>query len=315
MHSRRMDLNLLVVLDALLSERNVSRVAERLHLTQPAVSHALARARQALNDPLMLRQGGSMVPTPKGLRLQAPLHQILSELDRLLQGVHEFDPLRVNETILIGVTDYGDFVVMPAVIAHLRRTAPGLSVVIRTVVFDQVHDDLASGRIDMVVAFATAAMPGMHEEVLFEESYMVVASVDFGGEMTLDRYLAADHVQVSHSGLLSGGVDDTLRKLDLQRRVVLATPHFMTAAAAAARTQLLMTTPSQVAHMLMRDLPLRGFAPPFGLPRITFKLSWHPRTHLDPVQAWVRGVLRDVVAGLGQVPAGRQTVIPPNARE
>lgn len=303
MNSRRMDLNLLAVLDALLAEQNVSRVAERLHLTQPAVSHALARARQALDDPLLLRQGGRMVPTPKGLRLQAPLRAILSDLDGLLQGIREFDPARVQDTIQIGVTDYGDFVLMPAVVEQLRQAAPGLRVVTRAVVSDQVHDALASGRIDMIVAFATAATPGIHEEVLFEESYMCVASAGFEGELTLARYLEADHVQVSYGGLLTGGPDEALQKLDLHRRVVLSTPHFMAAAAAVARTQLLMTTPSQVAHALVRDLPLRSFAPPFALPRIKLYLSWHPRTQLDPVQGWVRGVLRDAAAGLSRPPA------------
>lgn len=300
MNSRKIDLNLLSLLDALLAEQSVSRVAERFHLTQPAVSHALQRARQALDDPLLLRKGARMVPTPKGLRLQAPLRAILSDLENLLQDIRGFDPSRVEETVQIGVTDYGDFVLMPAVIERLRQEAPGIRVVMRAVLTEQLHDDLSSGRIDMAVAFATSATPGFHEAVLFEETYTCVARADFEGELTLERYLDAAHVQVSYGGLLSGGVDEVLHKLNLHRQVVMSTPHFMAAAAAVARTPLIMTTPTQVARGLVRDLPLRSFEPPFTLPPIKLNLSWHPRTHLDLVHTWVRGALMDAACGLSE---------------
>ncbi len=298
MNNRRIDLNLLAVLDVLLAEQSVSRVAERLHLTQPAVSHALARAREALDDPLLLRKGGRMVPTPKGLRLQGPLRDILTALDQLLQDVREFDPSKVQEAVHIGVTDYGDFVLMPAVIERLRREAPGIRVVMHSVLADQLQDDLSSGKIDMAVNFATETAVGVYQEVLFEESYRCLADEGFEGPLTLERYLEAPHVQVSYGGTLWGTPDEVLQRLGLRREVVLSTPHFMAAAAAVARAHLLMTTPTQVAKGLVQDLPLKSFEPPYELPRIKLNLNWHARAHLDLVQVWVRSVVRETARAL-----------------
>ena len=296
MHNRRFDLNLLAVLDVLLAEKNVSRAAERLHLSQPAVSHALARARDVLDDPLLLREGGRMVPTPLGRRLQQPLREVLSNLEALLRDLRDFDPSRAGETVQIGLTDYGDFVLMPTVIERLRREAPGVRIVTRSVGADQMHEDLSNGRIDMAVLFGTATLPGLHEQVLFDESYMCLANAKWRGPLTLERYVAAEHVQVSYAASLVGATDEVLQKMDLRRNVVLSTPHFMAAAAAVARTDLLMTTPSRVARRLEKDLPLKIFAPPFELPRIKLRLTWHARTHMDPVQAWMRSVLIDAAS-------------------
>jgi DNA-binding transcriptional LysR family regulator len=298
MHSRRADLNLLAVLDVLLAEKNVSRAADRLHLSQPAVSHALARAREMLDDPLLLREGGRMIPTPKAVRLQQPLREVLSALEALLYDPGGFDPSRVHETIQLGLTDYSDFVLMPTLVERLRSEAPEIRCVTHNVQSDQLHDMLSVGRLDMAVIFGTADRPALNEAALFEEGYMCLASSKFRGQLTLERYLAADHVQVSYSGSLQGAPDEALGKAGLKRNVVFVTPHFMAAAAAVESSQLLMTTPATVAKRLVRDLPLKLFTPPFELPHIKLRLVWHPRTHQDPVRVWIRQALQDAAAAI-----------------
>lgn len=295
MNIQKIDLNLLVVLNALLDERSVSRVARRLHLSQPAVSHALARARIALEDPLLIRDGGSMVPTPQAMRLQAGLREVLASMEELLGRMRPLEPARLTEVVHLGMTDYADFLLMPSIVERLRAQAPGVRLIARDVSSDLLAQDLFSGRIDMAVAPSVEVAPNLHQELLYEERYVCLAAQDFRGRLTLKRYLQSQHVQVSYRGVLAGGPDDGLLRMGLSRNVVLSTPHFMAAAGAVARAGLLMTTMERLAWRLVREhLPLRILDVPFELPKIELELAWPSRTHLDSAQAWMRSVIRDV---------------------
>lgn len=298
MHTRKIDLNLLVVLEAILAERNVTRAAERLHISQPALSHALARLRVALKDPMLVRERGTMVPTPKALRMEAPLRAVLRQLEGILSTLEDFDPALLEETIHLGATDYADFVLMPAVVELLRAKAPALKVIVRDIAADHLGEHLSTGKIDMAIAFSADQVAGLHEDVLFADTYVCIGRRTRVKALTLDQYLAAKHVQVSHRGLLGGVPDQTLAARGLSRDVVISTPHFMAAASIVARTDLLMTTPRRVGERLVSELPVRLYEPPYQLPKIEFKLVWHGRTHAEAGQQWVRGMMRDAAAGL-----------------
>lgn len=295
MHTRRLDLNLLVVLEAILAERNVTRAAKRLHISQPALSHALARLRVALGDPLLVREAGVMVPTPKALRMEAPLSRVLQELEDLLAAQADFNPATLDETLYLGATDYAEFVLIPAVAARLRAQAPALKFITRDISADLLGKHLSTGKIDMAIAYSPSPTPaaGVHEEVLFEDRYVVIAARDLIEELTLDNYLSHKHLQVSLRGQLGGIPDQVLATLGKAREVVFSTPHFLAAAGIVAKSDLLMTTPRRVGQRLARELPLRVFEPPYRLPKIELRLVWHARTQLDSTQQWVRRVLRE----------------------
>lgn len=295
-NSSRFDLNLLTVLNVLLRERSVSRAADRLHLSQPAVSHALARAREAFGDPLLVREGSVMRPTPQALRLAGPLSDILVGIDRVLQSTRSFDPKDLHGEVRLAVTDYAEFLLLPALLDHLQARAPGLRILSRDLSSEKVGEDLGSGEIDMAIAFKLADMPGMHERRLFGERHVGVAHKSLRGAMTMKRYLAARHVQISYRGTFAGGIDEALARLGVQRTVVAFTPHVLAAVAAVASGGLLMTMPERLARRLVEGFPVRIFELPFELAPLHLTLAWHARNHTDPAQVWLRDSIAAVAA-------------------
>ena len=291
MHFEKFDLNLLAVLEAVIEERHVTRAAARLHLSQPAVSHALARLRAAVGDPLVLRGPGGMTPTPYALRLLAPVKEALSKLREALALQQDFDPARLSDTLLLGVTDYVELLLLPRVAEEVRKQAPNVRILTQAINQEGLTADLSTGRIDVAIGFMQRAPRGMHAQRLFEEHYVCIARGDWRGRLTLKRYLAARHLQVSPSGVLAGPADEALARQGHKRRVVFATPHFLSGAGIVARTDLLMTTGSRIAEYFARESPLAILKPPFPMPTIEMQMMWHSRTQLDPAQKWLRRLL------------------------
>lgn len=298
MHLRNLDLNLLAVLEAVIEERNVTRAAQRLHLSQPAVSHALGRLRDSLGDPLLLRGPGGMTPTPLAMRLARPVKEALGTLRDALAAQQHFDAARMNETFRIGVTDYGELLLLPRLAEAVSSEAPLTRIITQPIRQESLGEDLAGGVIDVAIGFVHQAPAGTHAKKLLEEKYACLARRGFRGPLTLKRYLAARHLQVSPSGVLAGPADEALAKRGLRREVVFATPHFLSGAGIVARTTLLMTTPERVARYFARDAPLRILKPPFEIASITMTMMWSERTHADPAQRWLRDALAGAAANL-----------------
>lgn len=295
-NSIRFDLNLMTVLDVLLRERSVSRTAVRLNLSQPAVSHALARAREAFGDPLLVREGSVMRPTPMALRLEAPLSDVLGGVERMLQTTRRFDPMDLQGQVRIGMSDYADFLLLPSLLEYLRVHAPGLAILSRDMSSEKVADELSTGKIDMAISFKLAHKPGIHERHLISDRHVCLAPKSTRGAMTLDRYLAARHVQISYRGAFAGGADEALDRMGLARTVVVFTPHALAAAATAARARLVMTTPERLALNLVKIFPLRMFELPFDLPELELTMAWHARNDADAAQSWLREAISAVAA-------------------
>jgi DNA-binding transcriptional LysR family regulator len=299
-HSPRFDLNLLTVLNVLLKERSVSRAAAYLNLSQPAVSHALSRAREAFGDPLLVREGSVMRPTPQALRIAAPLSEVLSGIEHILQTTRSFDPLHLHGEVRIGMTDYADFLLLPSLLDYLQTRAPGLRILSRDLNSEEVAEDLSTGRIDMAISFKLAdAPPGIHEQHLLSDRYVCLAQKSVRGAMTLERYLAAKHVQISYRGVFTGSPDAALGRLGLTRTVAVFTPHVLAAAAAAARAGLLLTAPEWLARSLVQMFPLKTFELPFELPELRLTLAWLARTNADAAQCWLRESIAAVSAQHG----------------
>jgi DNA-binding transcriptional LysR family regulator len=293
-HMRNLDLNLLVVLDALLEHRNVSKAARALGMSQPAVSHALARLRDAFGDPLLVRTPSAMVPTPRAEGLQARLRTTLSGVDGLLTQTGPFDPALSQATLRIASNDYAGLTVLPALCGKVAALAPG----IRIQMFPQREmvpaQDLASGALDLAFGVVNEDRPGLFAKRLFQESFICLVRAEHPAikkRLTLKQYLEFDHLLISPFGGMTGTVDEALEKIGLKRRVRMSVPQFALAPWILAQTDLILTLPSRIAKAVGEGGGFRSFPPPIELGGFPFFVLWNERTASDPAHRWLRDQL------------------------
>ncbi len=220
---RRIDLNLLVILDALLSEQHVTRAAARLHLSQPAVSHALARLRDLLGDPLLVRAGAGLVPTSRAMELMAPLTEALAQVQSLL-APNAFDPATTRRTFRLAMSDYGAAIVLPGLIRTLRSEAPGIDLQISHASREGMLDGILNGDIDIAVGVFPEMPNELRSTPLFEEHYACLVDRDsLPADATLDlpAYLARPHVLLEMRGSGTPEIERALTALHERRRVAV----------------------------------------------------------------------------------------------
>ena len=288
---RRIDLNLLLTLHALLAEQHVSRAALRLHRSQPAVSHALAQLREIFADPLLVRRGGRLQPTARALELAQPLQEALQQLDALL-GRPGFDPARARRSFRLAMSDYGARVVLPRLIQGLRRDAPEVDLVVTQGSREAMLSQLFDGEIDLALGvFPTLAAP-LRAETLFEERFACLAdrdSVPGRGRLTLAQWLARPHVLVAVRPGADNEIDLALSALGEQRRVALALPHWTAATEVIAGTDLVLTVARRSLEGRLSLRGLRCFEPPLPIRAFSFQQAWHERREGDAAHRWLRG--------------------------
>jgi DNA-binding transcriptional LysR family regulator len=291
-----LDLNLLVVLEALLAERSVTRAARRIGLSQPAVSNALGRLRLVLDDPLLVRTSRGMEPTPRALELGAPIAQALDTIRRALSTGAAFEPQRSAFTFRVLSTDHLELSLLPRLIEQLEESAPEVDLVI-TRVGDRADEELRSGRVDLYLGSWSNAPSGFKQYLLRQETFACVARRGhprIKSRLTLDTYLSVGHVLVSSDDRPGGIVDTQLTDHALGRHVVLRTPHFLIAPLVVARTDLIATLPRGVATAFAQFLPLNVFKPPLDTPGFPIHMIWHPRTHEQAPHRWLREQIMNV---------------------
>jgi DNA-binding transcriptional LysR family regulator len=307
---RSLDLNLLVALDALLQERNVTRAAARLELSQSAMSATLARLRQVFGDPLLLRTAGGMLPTSKALELAGPLRQVLGDIERLVRPPAAFDPARAELTFTIAASDYVEYAVLPQLVDFLEAAAPRARLQVRPMDFGEIGRQLESGEVDLGILGAGFAPPNARSRPLFTERFVCVARADHPRvreRLTLDDFCALDHILVSPSG---GGftaqADDALAAIGRRRHVRVSVPHFLLVPQILGRSDMLVVLPERLARGYGERF--RTFELPFALLPITIVAVWHERTHRDPALGWLRQAIADLME------EGRSPVAPPPRR-
>lgn len=284
------DLNLLVVLHLLLETRNASKTAERLGRTPSAVSHALRRIRQVFDDPMFVRVGIGLEPTPHALALTPALKQVLQEIGGILSADRTFDPARAARTYRAGAVDYHELVVLPELARRLAEGAPGIAVE-TTNPGDDVERQVQAGALDLAFSVSPRPLPGLLQRTLFREEFCVLMRKDHPlarGRLTLRRFAAARHAVVSPRGRPGGRMDDALAEHGLQRQVVLRTAHFVTAPLVVAQTDLLLTIPKRVAHVLAGPHNLAMAKPPIDLPGFAVVLIYAETMAEDPAHRWLR---------------------------
>ena len=298
---RDIDLNLLVSLDALLAESNVTRAAERLHLTQPAVSTQLARLRQIFGDPLLLpaETGRGMTRTARALELMAPLHAALKNLEAVVRHQPAFDPLTDTRRFVIAAHDNATVVLGMRLMERLPTSAgPGVRVAF--VIGDQptAASRLESGEIDLLLGSDRMIPPSMKARKLYDEHFVFVQRKGHPrGTAPLDlaAYCAHDHVLVSTSGgSFHGFMDEHLDELGRERRVALSVQHFTLVPELLSKTDYVSTLPSRFAARYVDQLDI--FALPFDARGFTLYAAWHPRNQADPALVWLRETLAELAA-------------------
>jgi DNA-binding transcriptional LysR family regulator len=293
------DLNILVALDALLSERNVTRAAARLGRSQPATSHALARARDLFKDPLLVRVRGGLELTARARSIAPRLRGLVSDLGAMLEGEKTFDPAAI-ESVTIGATDFVGFVLLPHLLHLFEERAPRLSVRVRSVEGPDALEPVVSGVVDLAVGTFPQVPVGLRTEELFQEEFVCVRRKQRGKakRMSLDRFAALGHVLVASPSAGQGPVDQALARAGKSRRVVASVPQFLVAPSLVAETDLVLTTGRRIAEVLAPALGLELFAPPVSLKPFVVRMIWHPRTESDSVGQWLRAMLRLAVTRL-----------------
>lgn len=294
---RQLDLNLLVTLDALLSERSVTRVARRLGLSQPSVSVQLAKLRAHFDDPLLLAGGREMRLTLRAEGLREPLHAALAAVAGAIETRGAFAPSAASVAWRIACSDYGELAVIVPALATIRAAAPGTRL---AVVEQRPVDTLRraeSGEIDLALHTTDDAPPGLRRRPLFAERYVLAGRREhprLRRRPTLAQFRELEHVVVSPAGGgFVGPTDLALAALGLERRVVLSAPRFLSALAAIVRTDLVAIMPSRI--VAGRD-DLRVVEPPLEVPGYTMAMVWHERVHRDPAQRWLRDRLAEAAA-------------------
>ncbi|WP_407728218.1 LysR family transcriptional regulator [Pseudomonas salmasensis] len=284
---RRIDLNLLVILDALLSEQHVTR-AERLHLSQPAVSHALARLRDMLGDPLLMRQGGTLVPTARALELAAPLAEALGQVQALL-APNRFDPASAKRRFRVAMSDYSAAIFLPGLVRVLRQEAPGIDLQIIQASREGMVDGVLNGDLDL----AAGVFPDMPAELrttpLFEEHYTCLVdrgSLAPSGVLDLPAYLSRPHVLLEMRGSGTPEIERALTAIRERRHVAISLPHWGVAPQLIQGTDLILTVSSR--GLLNIDArQLLAVPPPFHIPSFAFELAWHTRRGGDAGLQWL----------------------------
>ena len=296
----RLNLNLFRVLEAIHAHGGISAAARALHLSQPAVSHALAQLREAFGDPLFVRQGNRMLPTD---RARAVIDDVRTHLQGLQATLHRqatFRPETLEGTFTLGFRDVLESIVFPPLIARIERAAPHVHLVSRRIAAHAVERSLGAGRIDLVVDRRLAAGARLSSRHLLDESLVVVMR---GGHPlaagTLDRsdYLAARHVAVSQLGE-AVPLDVLLEQDGRAREIRLTCQHYFAACQVAAASDLLLTMPRSYAGSFARLLPITIAPLPFTLKPIPVLAYWHPSREREPAHAWLRAQVIETIASI-----------------
>lgn len=301
---RNFDLNLLVAFDLLMKERNVSRAAEKMFITQSTMSHVLQRLRQQLEDPLLLKTPSGMMPTARALALVEPVAAILKEVEALIRLPESFDPATSRRRFVIAATDYIEALVMPKLVEKIAEQAPGTDIHFKRTSTAFPAGPLERGETDVLLGFEVMLNPPKYFncEILFTD-YMVCMSrlghPQVSENLSLDDYIALPHILVSRIGSSTGQVDAWLAEHGRERRVALTVSHFLTAPLIAAQSNMVAAYPRRTAELFTGILPLQLTPLPLDLPDYATVMVWHPLQDREPAQIWLREEIRKVCQRMG----------------
>ena len=290
MNLSSIDLNLLIVFDALVEERSATKAGRRLGLSQPAVSNALSRLRATFGDPLLVRVGTTMEPTPRALELMPAIRHALATLSSAFRGGERFEPEHSTQAFRLCAADDIELTLLPRLLERVKRLAPRMSLAMSRR-SGQVEQALRTGHVDLYLGVWFNVPASFRRQLLRKETFACIARhghPHVKDELTLDAYMASGHVVVTPTERPGSVVDTALSDQGLGRRVVLRTPHFLVAPLVVARTDLIATIPRTVATSCAEFLDLQLHDPPVDVPGFPIQMVWHSRTHEHAPHRWLR---------------------------
>jgi DNA-binding transcriptional LysR family regulator len=300
------DLNQLVLFQQLMVERRVSKVADNLGLTQPAVSNTLAKLRRQFGDDLFVRTPKGMMPTPFAEQLAEPIGYALGMIHSGLNQLSHFDPASVKRSVTIGMTDIGEIIFLPALIGRLRRDAPGVQVITVRTTATNLREDMEAGKVDLAIGPLPQLKAGFFQRRLFRQRYVCL----FRKGHALDRkrlsladFKVAEHLVIVSAGTGHGKVDDLIRRAGVERNVRLTIPHYVSVGHLLAGSDMLATVTERLAQSLAQPFDLTFRPHPMELPEIAINVFWHAKVHRSPAHQWLRGVVFELF-GEDKVVAG-----------
>jgi DNA-binding transcriptional LysR family regulator len=301
----RIDLNLLVHLDALLAEKSVTRAAARVGIGQSAMSHNLARLRELFGDELLTRGSDGMRLTPRAVTLLDPVRTMLAQVETLVSRDQAFDPATAVRTFRFGLPDSMEILIMPALLARMREVAPGIHLRLYNFDASRLFDDLDADEVDLAIGYDTFQHGQFHHKrrKLFSETWLCMFNAEKTGivpPISLDDYIRLPHVLTSlrPGRSVRGIVDEALEKLGLRRSVALTTPRFLTVPSLVARAPVIVTMQARLARRFAAELGLSLSPPPVELGEVMVSLLWHASYDHDPGHTWLRELVTRLAAEL-----------------
>ena len=313
MNIAKVDLNLLVYLDVLLREGSVTRAANQLSITQPAMSNGLKRLRDLFKDPLLVRTSDGMTPTKRALELQPVIRDVLSRLESSIQPETDFEPATSRRTFRIMTSDYAESTLLLGLLNELAVHAPNITLDLITP-SDVTFHDVEQGKVDMAINRFEELPLSFHQKVIWYDTFSCVLSAEHPlvDNWDLDGYLNARHVWVSKTGFgvgvgidpnevqKLGWVDAELVKLGKHRDIRVFTRHYHAALQIAKTQHLIATLPTKSARLLADDSSVVLKAPPFDIPPIALKMAWSALLHHDAGHIWLRRLIGEVAQRMNE---------------
>jgi len=293
------------VLEAIYREGNITRAGLQLNLTQPAISHALKRLRDLLQDPLFVRQGPHMVPTPFTRNMIEQVRQALQILEVNLSQSRNFVPEHTRRNFHLSLWEYAEALILPPLLRRLTHAAPGMSITSSRVKRRDLETELASGSVDLAIDIPMTMSDRIRHKWLLNEPFVVIARQGhpaIADKLDLDTYLQQRHIQVSSRRQGPSLIDVELSRRGLRRQVFLRSQHNHTACMVVSETDMLLTLPEHHAQLLNTGLMKRVYPFPLPVPRLEAHLYWHESVENDPANRWLREEIEKVLAAEPRAP-------------
>lgn len=296
MHTPPFDLNLLAVFDAIYQEGSVTRAAQKLGLSQSAVSHSLNRLRSYFDDPLFVKVGARMAPTHRAESMHAAVADVVSTVQSQILVSARFEPATARRVFTLSMTDMGELVFLPSLLERFNRIAPGCSLRTMQVPIEQIDGLLASGEADLALGSIRAAPEGLYRQRLFLSSFVTIASArnkELGAELSREQFESMRHIVVSLTGRTGESYDKVLEEQGVVRKIAVVTPHFLMVPLLIDRhPDLLATVPHELANVFFQFGVVRMFEPPLPVPPFQLSQYWHARFHGDSAIIWLRELVK-----------------------
>ena len=311
MSMRNIDLNLLVFLDVLLKERNVTRAAESLGISQPAMSNGLRRLRDLFADPLLVRTSDGMKPTERAELLQPMVRDVLASIEQAVEPKQKFNEKKANRVFRISVSDYTESTLLPHLLRRLSSEAPHIILDVLTP-SDISYQNVEQGTVDLVINRFDVLPQSFHQMTIWRDTFSCLFSHSnpIAENFNLKNYLDSEHVWVNKTGMGAGvgmepgssktlgWVDEALTQIGEKRRIRVFTRHYQAAMRLAELPDLIVTIPTKAARLLQDNPSVIITDPPFYIPEIELKMAWSPLVQHNPAHQWLRRLIADVARAL-----------------